>query len=252
MEKIKKIEKLNKKILKCKKCKLHKTRNIPVVGEGPVDSKYMLIAQAPGRMENKKEKMFVGPSGKFLREIFENINLNLKDIYKTNLLKCYIPKSKRPNLKIIESCFPYLRKEINIVDPDYIFVLGFYPTRRVFEYFNIKIGNRQEYKDKFGQLFWKKKKKLMPLPHPAAAIYNEDLKEGMKELYKKINVIIQECKWYRMCPMRKYYENGKLDRKWIELYCKGDWSSCKRFEMEENNEFHPDNMLPDGSIDKNL
>jgi DNA polymerase len=247
-----KIEKLNKKILKCKKCKLYKTRNSPVVGEGPVDSKYMLIAQAPGRMENIEEKMFVGPSGKFLQEIFEGIDLDLKDIYKTNLLKCWIPKSKRPNLKIIESCFPYLKKEIKEVNPDYIFVLGFYPTRRVFDYFDIQIGNRQEYKDNFAKLFWKRETKLMPLPHPAAAIYNGDLKEGMKKFYKKINIVTQNCKWYELCPMRRYYEQGKLNRKWIELYCRGDWSICKRFEMEEKGKYHPDNMLPDGSIAKNF
>ena len=247
-----KIEKLNKKILKCKKCKLYKTRNSPVVGEGPVDSKYMLIAQAPGRIEDREKKMFVGPSGRFLREIFSDINLKLEDIYKTNLFKWYIPKSKRPNLKIIESCFPYLKMEINIVDPYYIFVLGFYTSRRVFEYFDFKIGNREEYKNMFSDLYWLKQTKLMALPHPASAVYNNDLKDGMKKLYGKINIVTKNCKWYNLCPVKRFFERGKLDRKWVELYCKGDWSSCKRFKMEENGEYHPDNMLPDGSIDKNL
>ena len=56
------------------------------------------------------------------------------------------------------------------------------------------------------------------------------------------------CKWYPICPMKKFYESDKLDKKWIEMYCKGNWESCLRYKMEENGKYHSDNMLPDGSI----
>lgn len=56
----------------------------------------------------------------------------------------------------------------------------------------------------------------------------------------------KECKWYRVCPMKMYYEEGKLDKKWIEQYCKNDWENCVRYKMEESGIPHPDNMLPDG------
>jgi hypothetical protein len=62
----------------------------------------------------------------------------------------------------------------------------------------------------------------------------------------------KQCKWYPACPMKWFYEQGKLDRKWIELYCRGDWKSCIRYQMEENNQPHPDNMLPDGKISESL
>ncbi len=62
----------------------------------------------------------------------------------------------------------------------------------------------------------------------------------------------KECKWYSVCPLRTFYEQGKLDKSWIELYCKGAWLNCVRYQMEENGESHPDNMMPDGSIDDNL
>jgi len=52
--------------------------------------------------------------------------------------------------------------------------------------------------------------------------------------------------------MKRYHEEGRLDKKWIDNYCKGDWKRCKRYQMEENGEYHPDNMLPDGTIDSNL
>ena len=67
----------------------------------------------------------------------------------------------------------------------------------------------------------------------------------------KISEIIQ-CKWYPVCPMKYFYEAGKLDEKWVTNFCKGDWLKCVRYEMEESGQYHPDNMLPDGSIDHNL
>jgi hypothetical protein len=64
--------------------------------------------------------------------------------------------------------------------------------------------------------------------------------------------MFKECKWYQVCPMKTYYEQGRLDKKWIDMYCKGDWDSCIRYAMEESGQPHPDNMLPDGSIDETL
>jgi hypothetical protein len=62
----------------------------------------------------------------------------------------------------------------------------------------------------------------------------------------------KQCKWYPACPMKEFFEQGKLDKKWIEMYCKGDWDSCVRYRMEEKGQFHPDNMLPDGSVSERL
>ncbi len=62
------------------------------------------------------------------------------------------------------------------------------------------------------------------------------------------------CKWYDVCPIHFYTDEGKLDRHWVEEYClsKDNWKNCKRYIMEEKGEYHPDNMLPDGTIDDTL
>ena len=52
--------------------------------------------------------------------------------------------------------------------------------------------------------------------------------------------------------MKRFYEEGKLDRKWVGLYCKGDWEKCIHYQMEENREPYADWMLPDGTIDEEL
>ena len=60
------------------------------------------------------------------------------------------------------------------------------------------------------------------------------------------------CKWYDVCPLKLFYEKGLLDKKWVENYCWGEYFACKRYKMEESGVYHPDNMLPDGTIDERL
>jgi hypothetical protein len=60
------------------------------------------------------------------------------------------------------------------------------------------------------------------------------------------------CLWYPVCPMKRYYEAGRLDGKWIERFCMGNWRDCVRYRMESRGQPHPDWMLPDGSLDESL
>jgi len=60
------------------------------------------------------------------------------------------------------------------------------------------------------------------------------------------------CRWYPLCPMKRFLEEGSLEGKWIREYCRGDYRRCVRYQMEDKGLKHPDNMLPDGSIDKSL
>ncbi len=60
------------------------------------------------------------------------------------------------------------------------------------------------------------------------------------------------CKWYPVCPMKRFTDTGKLDPYWTDTYCKGDWETCIRYQMEENGKHHEDWMLPDGTLDESL
>ncbi|HEX38118.1 MAG TPA: uracil-DNA glycosylase [Candidatus Cloacimonetes bacterium] len=71
-------------------------------------------------------------------------------------------------------------------------------------------------------------------------------------MYEKVRNVETQCKWYSVCPMKYYFEAGKLDEKWVKEYCHGDWSICVRYHLEESGQYHPDNMLPDGSIANDL
>ena len=60
------------------------------------------------------------------------------------------------------------------------------------------------------------------------------------------------CKWYYCCPIKFYVDEGKLDKKWVEEYCLVGNKDCIRYQMEENGEYHPNNMLPNGEIKEEL
>ena len=60
------------------------------------------------------------------------------------------------------------------------------------------------------------------------------------------------CQWYNVCPMKRFVEEGKLDKKWVENYCFRGGEDCQRYAEAEKGIAHPDNMLPDGTIDERL
>ena len=245
-----KISKINEEIRCCQKCELSKTRNKAVTGEGNLSARIMIVAQAPGEEEDREGNMFIGRSGEIFNSLLNNACVDREELYLTNLIKCFLPNYRRPKRDEIDQCSKYLDREIELISPEIIAPLGYYPARYILKKYHIyvpedksKIFNRLRYRD--GQ-------KIYPLGHPAAIVYNSSLEEEMRENYKKLKVLSQDCKWYSLCPMKRFYERGKLERKWIEKYCRGDWETCERYKMEERNEAHPDWMLPDGSISERL
>lgn len=221
-------------------------------GEGNLNAKLMLVAQAPGENEDREGVMFIGPSGKVLDELLSKTGIDRKEVYMTNLVKCMLPKYRRPKKDEIESCSRFLDREIELVNPKVIVPLGHYATKYLLEKHAIPLPPKSEFQNVYGKLFLAGERKILPLQHPAAVLYNDSIREVLIKNYRKMSVVLRDCKWYSMCPMKWFYEKGKLDREWIELYCKGDWESCVRYHLEERGEPHPDWMLPDGSIDEKL
>ncbi len=251
-EKLKIFRDLNQEIRKCKRCRLWETRRHALPGEGDIHAKLMLIAQAPGYNEDREGRMFIGPSGKELNELLEEIDIKRKDIYMTNLIKCMLPKYRKPKEDEIEICSKHLDKEIELIKPRVIAPLGHYATKYALKKYGIPILPKPEFYEVYGRLFVGKNMKIFPLQHPAAVLYSKSIKKVVIKNYRKLKVLLTDCKWYPACPMKGFYEQGRLDKKWIELYCKGDWESCVRYQMEKEGKPHPDCMLPNGRVDERL
>ena len=188
--KIETIAELNKKIRCCEICRLHEIRKNALCGEGNTDSRMMLIAQAPGEKEDLAGKMFIGPSGKKFDELLLEADISRNEIYITNLIKCRLPKNRKPKQDEIQTCSEYLNKEIILIEPEVIVPLGYHATRYIFQKFGIDLNSPKI----FGKLYYAQDKKFYPLQHPAALCYGDSLLEEMTKNYKKLKVLMSECK----------------------------------------------------------
>jgi uracil-DNA glycosylase family 4 len=115
---------LKKEVQNCTKCALHKTRKNPVFGKGPTDAKIMLIGEAPGREEDLQGLPFVGKAGKELDNMLQAAGIEIDEIFITNVVKCRPPGNRNPEPYEMMKCNPYLVKQIQIIRPKVIVLLG--------------------------------------------------------------------------------------------------------------------------------
>ncbi|NPA58157.1 MAG: uracil-DNA glycosylase [Aquificae bacterium] len=123
-EKLKELEKIRKEIQECKKCDLHKYRTQPVLGEGNPDARLVFVGEAPGGDEDKQGRPFVGRAGKLLTKLIEEAGHKREEFYITNVCKCRPPKNRTPTPWEMEACFPYLKRQLEIIKPKVVCLLG--------------------------------------------------------------------------------------------------------------------------------
>ncbi len=179
---------LKDEIINCKKCPLYKTRNMPVVGEGNENADVMLIGEAPGFNEDRTGHPFCGKSGEILDELLSSICLKREDVYITNVVKCRPPNNRNPTNEEIKACSPYLSRQIALIGPEAIGAMGNFATNFIFEHFNI--NEHGGISKLHGRVFERNtllgKIKIVPLYHPAVAVYNINMKDILKEDFKKL------------------------------------------------------------------
>jgi uracil-DNA glycosylase family 4 len=108
----------------CKKCDLYKNRTNAVFGKGPVDAEIMLIGEAPGREEDLQGIPFVGKAGKELDSMLSAAGIGIDEVFITNVVKCRPPGNRNPESYEMMKCNPYLVKQVQIIRPKVIVLLG--------------------------------------------------------------------------------------------------------------------------------
>src|SRR3954451_14649722 len=108
----------------CEKCKLSKTRTQVVYGVGNPNADLMFIGEAPGRDEDVKGEPFVGRAGQPLTDIIKAMKLTRDDVYIANVVKCRPPENRNPEPEELEQCRPFIRRQIEIIQPKVIVTLG--------------------------------------------------------------------------------------------------------------------------------
>jgi DNA polymerase len=183
MSKIELIDKIKNKALNCKECDLFKTRNKPVFGEGILDSNILFIGEAPGKNEDISGKPFVGRAGKILDELLDNIGLNRDKVYISNIVKCRPPKNRNPFKKEIVICSRFIDQQIRIIKPKVIVPLGRIAISYIFNKYDLRFEKINKIHGKIHSI---NSLKIIPIYHPAAVIYNNNLKDTLKEDFKII------------------------------------------------------------------
>lgn len=115
---------ISDEVAECRKCRLYKQAKHGVPGEGNFHAKVFFIGQAPGAEEDKTGKPFVGRAGQFLTKMLGEIGLKRQDIFITSTVKHFPPKNRMPKPDEIHACKPYLLRQIHLVNPKIVVLLG--------------------------------------------------------------------------------------------------------------------------------
>ncbi len=113
----------------CERCPLHETRNRVVFGSGSADAELMFVGEAPGAEEDRRGLPFVGRAGNLLTELLEGIGMKREDVFIANVLKCRPPGNRDPEPIEIETCRPYLERQVELIQPTVIGTLGNFATK---------------------------------------------------------------------------------------------------------------------------
>lgn len=192
-EKAIQIQKLQEQILNLKKTPLYKYRKEnnyqPVIGEGSLNSKIVFIGEAPGKNEAMTGKPFCGASGKVLDQLLEHIKLDRKKVYITNIVKDRPENNRDPKPNEIELYSPFLFKQLEIIKPKIIATLGRFSMEYIMKKFNLEKdlasiseihGNKFKTKTSWGNVL------IIPLYHPAVAVYNRNKLNELKKDFEML------------------------------------------------------------------
>lgn len=171
----------------CTKCPLGHTRTNFVFGAGNPDARILLIGEAPGREEDLQGKPFVGRAGQLLNRILKAINFEREDVYIANILKCRPPNNRDPQPAEIESCEPYLKKQIDIIKPDIILALGRISAQTL-------LRTNSSLKDLRQKIHFYQNIKFLVTYHPAALLRNPGNKRPTWEDVQLVRKIYDAAK----------------------------------------------------------
>jgi DNA polymerase len=191
IEKQESLDVLNYQIRACEICGLSVTRKHALTGEGNIDAHIMFVALSPGVKEDSQNRMFVGPSGQVFNKLLYAAGIDRKLVFMTNLVKCMLPKNRKPNIDEIEACSQFLNEEISIILPEVIVPLGSYATRAILTKFHSDPqSSGMSFANINGKLLSINNEKIFPLPHPAALLYNPSFEPETIEKYKKLKTFL--------------------------------------------------------------
>ena len=169
----------------CTRCKLHaQGRRQIVFGVGNPDADLMFVGEAPGADEDIQGIPFVGRAGQLLTKIIEAIGLKREDVYIANVIKCRPPGNRNPEPDEVDTCEPFLFRQIDIIHPTVIVALGTFAARALLRTLDPISRLR-------GRVYEYRGAKLIPTFHPAYLLRNPASKRDVWEDMKVVRRLLK-------------------------------------------------------------
>lgn len=163
-----------------------------VMGDGNPNADIVFIGEAPGKNEDEQGLPFVGAAGKFLNEMLAAAGMDRSDVYITNIVKYRPPNNRDPSPEEKQAFWPYLARQLEIIDPKAIVTLGrhsmefFLPDAHISQIHGHAVKKKVKYHDK-KEHEWL----IVPLYHPAAALYNGSLRQTLIDDFLNVPEMIK-------------------------------------------------------------
>jgi len=147
----------------CTACDLSQNRTNVVFSSGSPDARVMVVGEGPGQQEDEQGVPFVGRSGQLLVRLLGEIGFDREDVYIANVVKCRPPRNRDPQPDEIDACKPYLRRQIELVDPVVVVTVGNFSSK-------LLLGTTTGITKLRGTAYEWWGRHLVPTFHPAAAL----------------------------------------------------------------------------------
>ncbi|MGE0812126.1 MAG: uracil-DNA glycosylase family protein [Vicinamibacterales bacterium] len=169
----------------CTRCKLHTLgRRQVVFGVGSPQARLMFVGEAPGEDEDRQGEPFVGRAGQLLTKIIEAIGLTREQVYIANVIKCRPPGNRNPEIDEVETCEPYLFRQIEAIQPRIVVALGKFAAQSL-------LRSTEPITRLRGRVFDFRGASLIPTFHPAYLLRNPPAKREVWEDMKKVRDLLQ-------------------------------------------------------------
>jgi DNA polymerase len=173
----------------CERCPLSAGRTNVVFGAGNADADLMFVGEAPGAEEDRQGLPFVGRAGALLTELLEGIGMRRDDVFIANTLKCRPPGNRDPQPIEIESCDPYLQRQVELIQPRVVATLGNFATKLLTggRAGITKVRGTPQVHELGGRAVF-----VMPLFHPAAALRTPAVLGTLREDFAKLPELLEQ------------------------------------------------------------
>jgi DNA polymerase len=169
----------------CTRCRLHEGRHTIVFGTGNPKARLMFVGEAPGQDEDEQGIPFVGRAGQLLTKMIESMGLRRDDVYIANVIKCRPPGNRAPKPDEVETCEPFVRRQIAAINPEVVCALGSFASQTV-------LRRQEKISAIRGRFFLVDGVKVLPTYHPAYLLRSPSEKRVVWEDLQKIMAVLKK------------------------------------------------------------